>query len=82
MHGTPSIAPEQVTQLLTDWRAGDRAALSELTPLVYEDLRHLAHRYISGRRPDHTRQATALVNEAYLRLADQTNSSWQGADRA
>lgn len=72
-----SASPEKVTQLLIDWRGGNPAALTELTPLVYEDLRRLAHHYMSGQRPDHTLQATALVNEAYLRMADQTNPSWQ-----
>ena len=60
-----------------DWRQGDHAALRELTPLVHEDLRRLAHHYMSGQRPDHTLQTTALVNEVYLRLAGQTNPSWQ-----
>jgi RNA polymerase sigma factor (TIGR02999 family) len=60
-----------VTKLLADWSQGDRAALDKLTPLVYEELRRLAHRYMEGQRPDHTLQTTALVNEAYLRLADQ-----------
>jgi RNA polymerase sigma factor (TIGR02999 family) len=72
-----STSPHKVTQLLADWRQGDDAALTQLTPLVYEDLRRLAHRYMRGQRADHTLQATALVNEAYLRLADQTNPSWQ-----
>ena len=49
----------------------------ELTPLVYEDLRQLAHRHMRGQRRDHTLQTTALVHEAYLRLADQTNPNWQ-----
>jgi RNA polymerase sigma factor (TIGR02999 family) len=71
------MSPEKVTQLLTDWRGGNNAAFTELTPLVYGDLRRLAQHYMSGQRPDHTLQATALVNEAYLRLADQTNPSWQ-----
>src|SRR5437763_6313859 len=62
----------QVTQLLTDWSEGDEAALEKLTPLVYEELRRLAHRYMQGQRPDHTLQTTALVSEAYLRLVDQT----------
>jgi len=48
-----------------------------LTPLVYEELRHLAHHFMEGQRPDHTLQTTALVNEAYLRLAGQTNPHWQ-----
>ena len=69
----PSAAPKNVTQLLADWSHGEAAALSELTPLVYEELRRLAHHYMKGQRPDHTLQATALVNEAYLRLADQTS---------
>ena len=74
---TPSPSPERVTQLLAHWSHGDDAALGELTPLVYEELRRLAHHHMGGQRPDHTLQTTALVNEAYLRLAGQTNPSWQ-----
>jgi RNA polymerase sigma factor (TIGR02999 family) len=74
---TPSISPQRVTQLLAHWSHGDDAALGELTPLVYEELRRLAHHHMGGQRPDHTLQTTALVNEAYLRLAGQTNPSWQ-----
>lgn len=74
---TPSVSPHRVTQLLADWSHGDNAALIELTPLVYEELRRLAHRKMTGQRPNHTLQTTALVNEAYLRLADQTNPNWQ-----
>jgi RNA polymerase sigma factor (TIGR02999 family) len=73
----PLPSPQEVTQLLVDWREGDDGALSQLTPLVYEDLRRLAHHYMSGQRPDHTLQTTTLVHEAYLRLADQTNPNWQ-----
>ena len=73
----PSVSPHRVTQLLQQWGHGDHAALAELTPLVYEELRRLAHHYMEGQRPNHTLQTTALVNEAYLRLADQTNPSWQ-----
>ena len=73
----PSASPQRVTPLLADWRNGNDAALTELTPLIYEDLRGLAHRYMSGQRADHTLQTTALVHEAYLRLADQTNPNWQ-----
>jgi len=73
----PSVSPQRVTQLLMEWSHGDDAALSELTPLVYDELRRLAHHFMEGQRPDHTLQTTALVNEAYLRLADQTNPSWQ-----
>src|SRR5512147_2460416 len=74
---TPSVSQQRVTELLTRWSHGDDAALGELTPLVYEELRRLAHRQMGGERPDHTLQTTALVNEAYLRLADQTRLHWQ-----
>jgi len=67
----PSAPPHRVTQLLAQWSHGDNAALTELTPLVYEELRRLAHHFMQGQRPDHTLQTTALVNEAYVRLADQ-----------
>src|SRR6266702_851839 len=74
---TPSVSPQEVTNLLTRWSHGDDAALAELTPLVYDELRRIAHRHMGGQRHDHTLQTTALVNEAYLRLADQTNPNWQ-----
>ena len=73
----PSPSPQRVTQLLAHWSDGDQAALGELTPLVYDELRRLAHHFMSGQRADHTLQTTALVSEAYLRLADQSNPSWQ-----
>jgi RNA polymerase sigma factor (TIGR02999 family) len=73
----PSVSPHRVTELLAQWSHGDNAALAELSPLVYEELRRLAHHHMGGQRPDHTLQTTALVNEAYLRLADQTNPRWQ-----
>ena len=73
----PPVSPHRVTQLLQQWSHGDDAALAELTPLVYDELRRIAHRHMGGQRPDHTLQTTALVNEAYLRLADQTNPRWQ-----
>jgi RNA polymerase sigma factor (TIGR02999 family) len=65
-----------VTRLLADWSQGDHAALEKLTPLVYEELRRLAHHHMKGQRPDHTLQTTGLVNEAYLRLADQRKPSF------
>ena len=68
--------PQEVTQLLADWSHGAHAALERLTPLVYAELRRLAHRYMEGQRADHTLQTTALVNEAYLRLADQTTPNF------
>lgn len=67
----------QVTQLLIEWSNGNKAALDKLMPLVYEELRRLAHRYLSRERPNHTLQTTALVNEAYLRLVDRENVHWQ-----
>ena len=74
---TPSVSQQRVTDLLERWGHGDDAALAELTPLVYEELRRIAHRQMGSERPDHTLQTTALVNEAYLPLADQTNPRWQ-----
>ena len=76
----PTVSPHRVTQLLQQWSHGDDAALAEVAPLIYEELRRLAHYQMAGQRADHTLQTTALVNEAYLRLADQTNPNWQ--DRA
>ena len=73
---TPQANPQEVTQLLADWSHGDRAALEKLTPLVYEELHRLAHHYMEAQRPDHTLQTTALVNEAYVRLADQTRPNF------
>src|SRR5262249_52809526 len=72
-----AVSQQRVTALLTRWSNGDDDALAELTPLVYEELRGLAHRNMGGERTNHTLQTTALVNEAYLRLADQTNPQWQ-----
>lgn len=67
----------EVTRLLVAWNEGDESALEKLMPLVYEELRQLARRYISRERPGHTLQATALVNEAFLRLAGWKNVRWQ-----
>jgi RNA polymerase sigma factor (TIGR02999 family) len=72
-----SVSQQRVTDLLARWSQGDDRALAELTPLVYEELRRLAHYHMGGQRPNHTLQTTALVNEVYLRLADQTNPRWQ-----
>src|SRR6266480_6609918 len=73
----PSVSQQEVTNLLARWSHGDDAAFGELTPLIYEELRRIAHRHMGGERADHTLQTTALVNEAYLRLADQTKPNWQ-----
>jgi RNA polymerase sigma factor (TIGR02999 family) len=69
--GVSADAPQQVTGLLAQWRAGDPAALESLIPLVYGELRRIAHGYLRGERPGHTLQSTALVNEVYLRLVSQ-----------
>jgi RNA polymerase sigma factor (TIGR02999 family) len=68
---------ENVTELLAAWRNGDQGALAKLMPLVYDDLRRLANYYMRRERTDHTLQATALIHEAYLRLADKNHPHWQ-----
>jgi hypothetical protein len=60
----------EVTRLLLAWGAGDEVALKQLVPVVYRELRRMARRYMAAERPDHTLQASALVNEAYLKLVD------------
>lgn len=73
----PSLPPQEVTQLLVDWGNGNQAALDRLMPVVYTELRQLAHWYMRRERPDHTMQTTALIHEAYLRLVDQNQVRWQ-----
>jgi RNA polymerase sigma factor (TIGR02999 family) len=75
-----SNLPGDVTGLLLEWRGGNEDALSRLIPLVHEELHRLADRYIQRERAGHTLQATALVNEAYLRLIDAKRVQWR--DRA
>jgi len=70
----------EVTRLLRAWSGGDRAALEQLTPVVYAELRRMARRYMQRENPGNTLQATALVNEVFLRLVDATGVCWQ--DRA
>jgi RNA polymerase sigma factor (TIGR02999 family) len=67
----------ELTQLLIDWSNGSQDAVEQLFPLVYEELRRLAHRYMRRERPDHTLQTTAVIHEAYLRLIDQKHVQWQ-----
>lgn len=67
----------QITQLLLDWSGGKRAALDELMPVVYEELRRLAKHFMRGQKAGHTLQTTALVNEAYLKLIDSNQVNWQ-----
>jgi RNA polymerase sigma factor (TIGR02999 family) len=80
MHGglmTPG-STHSVTDLLQAWASGDQAALDELLPLVYEELRRQARRYMRAQPAGHTLQTTALVHEAYLRLVGQSSVEWQG----
>jgi RNA polymerase sigma factor (TIGR02999 family) len=69
--------PPNVTQLLIGWGKGDKEALDELLPIVYDELRQQAARYLRRERAGHTLQTTALIHEAYLRLVDQKNVKWQ-----
>jgi RNA polymerase sigma factor (TIGR02999 family) len=72
---TPPVA--EVSGLLQAWTAGDQTALDQLAPIVYDELRRLARHYLKGERADHSLQATALVNEAYLRLVDYKRMRWE-----
>ena len=73
----PHDSSSPVTELLARWRSGDQDALDALMPLVYSELRQLAQHYLRRERSDHTLQSTALVHEAYLRLAGQSPPPWQ-----
>jgi RNA polymerase sigma factor (TIGR02999 family) len=73
----PPPQPGRVTQILTRWRDGDRAALNELIPVVHRELHRIAARYLRDQRPGHTLQSTALVNEAYLKLVDYHGVDWR-----
>ena len=72
-----ALSTPGLTELLGDWQQGDQTALNRLTPLVYDELRRIAHRYVQRERNGHTLETTALVNEAYLRLAGQKKIEWQ-----
>jgi RNA polymerase sigma-70 factor, ECF subfamily len=72
-----SESAADVSVLLQAWSNGDRSALEKLTPIVYQELRRLARRYMQGERRGHSLQATALVNEAYTRLVDYKRMQWQ-----
>ena len=72
-----SPAPKEVTQLLIAWSNGEEDALEKLVPLIYDELRRIARRYMKREPAGHTLQTTALVNEAYLRLIEQKGMKWQ-----
>ena len=69
--------PQEISRLLTKWSSGDKAALDELIPLVYPELRRLARLYMGRENSAHTLQTSALINEAYLRLVNQQDVEWQ-----
>src|SRR5947208_2693221 len=71
------VSPRDVTVLLGDWSRGEQAALNQLLPLVYAELRRVATRQLRNERVGHTLQPTALVHEAYIRLVDQRHVDWQ-----
>ena len=71
-----ATSPKEVTQLLVEWGHGDKAALDQLIPLVYDELRRLARGYMRREKQGHTLQTSALIHEAYLRLVDQKNVQW------
>ena len=68
---------DNVTRLLSEWGDGNQQALEALVPLIYKELRNLAHNFLYRERPGHTLQTTALVHEAYLKLIDQNDARWQ-----
>ncbi len=72
-----SPSPQQMTQLLIDWSKGDQAAKDQLMPLVYDEMRRMARRYMSLQNPGHTLQTTALIHEAYLRMTGDSGKQWQ-----
>ena len=72
-----SKAPEDITSMLIQWGAGDPDALDRLVPVIYDELHRIAERYFRRERSDNTLQPTALVNEVYLRLVDQSGVDWQ-----
>ena len=72
-----SFSQQNVTELLTEWQQGDPAALDKLTPLIYDELRRMAHRYVRHERTGNTLQTTELVNETYARLLGKKNYDWQ-----
>ena len=73
----PAATPSDISRLLRQWSEGNRAALEELLPLVYDELHRQAARYLRRERATHTLQTTALIHEAYLRLIDQRDVHWQ-----
>src|SRR5215467_11799240 len=74
---TTPVPPGEITRLLVAWKRGDRGAVEALIPLIYPELHRMAERYMRKERPGHTLQPTAIVNEAYMRLAGRRGVAWQ-----
>jgi RNA polymerase sigma factor (TIGR02999 family) len=74
------LPPKTFSELLVNWHAGDDEALHAAIPLVYDELRRVAHQYLQKERPDHTLQSTALVHEAYLRLENQSSAQFKNRE--
>src|SRR5438093_1186862 len=72
-----ATSSSNITELLIDWQHGNHSAIEKLTPLIYDELRRIAHRYVRRERNGHTLETTALVNETYLRLLGERNGEWQ-----
>jgi RNA polymerase sigma factor (TIGR02999 family) len=72
-----TLSQPNVTELLHEWQQGDKEALARLTPLVYDELRRIAHAYVRRERQGHTLETNALINEAYLRVINQRKADWQ-----
>ena len=75
-----AYSPNQISHLLHAWSGGNREALDDLLPLVYDELHRQAHRFLRRERQNHTLQTTALIHEAYLKLVEQTRISWQNRE--
>lgn len=72
-----SEEPREITELLISWQAGDQEALNKIMPLLYDELRRISRAQLRKEKPGHTLQATALVNEVYMKMVDQNRTNWQ-----
>lgn len=73
----PTGDPEHVSELLAEWNSGDKTALDKLVPIIYDELKRQARRHMRRERPDHTLETSAIVHEAYIKLAEQRNVIWE-----
>ena len=77
MSSSDALSAQQITQMLRAWGSGDRSALEKIVPVVYDELRRIARRNLRQQRANHTLQTTALIHEAYLRLAGHSRKQWE-----